>query len=162
MLKLSAPLSPLVSPRVTGTALWEADQVARSRQIQVRGWISWIRGQIRELRFCLWAILPTCPKYMQMTIIEWAELLWGEAEGIPFPSLDRIFSVAHDFAKVMHLSVLGSASNALLFSADLFYPQIAPLLTASPFMDLSLRKQCANYVHSWTLSFWQCLSKPKR
>lgn len=78
------------------------------------------------------------------------------------PPPDLIFPVAHNVANGMHLLVLRSALNVLLFSADLFCPQITPPLAANPFMDLSFRKQYAKCIHSQsTLSFWQCLPKPK-
>lgn len=49
----------------------------------------------------------------------------GEAEGIPLLPPDQIFPVAHDVTKGIHPSVLRSASNLLLLSADLSCPQIA-------------------------------------
>lgn len=138
--------------RGTHVPVWEVGQVTC--------WRSETRRRLNkaESQICLRAILPTHSKCMQITIIWWAEqLTWGEVEGIPLAPPGLIFPVAYNATKGMHLSVWGSASNVLLF-----YPQIAPLLTANSFMVSHPESNMQSaFINKLMLSFWQYLPKPK-
>lgn len=87
-----------IPTRHTHATVWEAGLVTCSRSNTHR------RLNEAEPQICLWATLPTYPKYMQITIIQWAESQkWVEVEGIPLPPPDLIFPVTHDTIKGVHL-----------------------------------------------------------